>query len=110
MRQYIRHIINRLDIFLVQSSFLESNYSTTSNIVPWEASDHRPSFLQLKEIYDYGPIPFSFNPLWLQNKSSFHITQKSWSVYIVGSPIYIWEKKLKATKKELKEWAKPFSP
>jgi hypothetical protein len=36
------------------------------------------------------------------------VISRSWSTWIVGSPMHIWEQKLKGTKNALKEWAKAF--
>jgi hypothetical protein len=67
------HIAARLDRFLVQSSFLESDFSTSSKIVSWSTYEHMPIFLQLKEIPNYGPIPFHFHNLWLHNKTTLDV-------------------------------------
>jgi hypothetical protein len=61
-------------------------------IVSCVTSYHRPILIQLKEISYYCLIPFRF-------KTDFDIIHKSRSVWIVVSPIYIWEKKIKSTKK-----------
>jgi endonuclease/exonuclease/phosphatase family metal-dependent hydrolase len=41
-RAGLGHIAARLDRFLISSSFLSSNGSFSSQILPWESSDHRP--------------------------------------------------------------------
>ena len=34
------------------------------------------------------------------------VVSQSWSQYVVGSPNFVWEQKLKSTKQALKNWAK----
>jgi hypothetical protein len=55
---------------------------------------------------DLGPIPYQFNPLWLQEKTIINLIIPTWSQWIVGSLVFVWEKKVKATKLVLKEWEK----
>jgi hypothetical protein len=54
----------------------------------------------------YGSIPFRFNPLWAQDPSFLELVSHSWCHWVHGSPIYIWEKKVKKLKYALKYWAK----
>jgi hypothetical protein len=82
------HITSLLDILLVQISFLESAYSASSMIIMWSTFYYRPIMLQIIEIPNYGPIPFRFNPLWLQNESVIDIITKSWTGWIIGSHVY----------------------
>jgi hypothetical protein len=56
---------------------LESDF-IASKITPWDASAHKPIALLLKEVFDDGPIPFCFNPLWLQDKMAVDIIRKTW--------------------------------
>jgi hypothetical protein len=68
--------------------------------------DHKPILLSLEEEEKLGPIPFRFNPLW-KEKSGFEETVRlAWSTSVTGSPNFVWEQKLKITKKALKEWSK----
>jgi hypothetical protein len=53
-----------------------------------------------------GPIPFRFSPLWADREGFMDTVSKSWSIFVNGSPNYVWEHKLKATKTALKAWIK----
>lgn len=53
---------------------------------------------------DLGPIPFKFSPLWIDKAGFLDTIQSAWDTPINGSSSFVWEKKLKATKKALKEW------
>ena len=53
-----------------------------------------------------GPIPFCFNPQWIEHDEFLVVVAKAWSTSVIGSPSYVWEHKLKATKLALKEWVK----
>ena len=52
------------------------------------------------------PIPFHFSPLWIERVGFLDIVHLAWSHYVVGSPNFIWEKKLKNIKIALKFWIK----
>ena len=69
------------------------------HILPGSVSDHRPIKLELLAHWDKGPIPFKFNPLWIDKVGFLETIQSAWDIPITGSPSYVWEKKLKATKK-----------
>ena len=52
------------------------------------------------------PIPFHSIPLWIDRGGLFDTMVHAWSQYVVGSPNYVWEHKLKHTKYALKNWIK----
>ena len=98
------HIAAPLDRFLNQSSLLLENLLISTKILPKLSSDHEPIQLIMAPEEDLGPIPFKFSPLWIEKEGFLDTIQSSWDIPINGSPSYVWEKKLKATKKALKEW------
>jgi exonuclease III len=96
------HISARLDRFLVQSTLLLERKLISTAILPKLTSDHKPILLQLEDEENLGPIPFRFSPL-SKSKSGFADTvQWAWSTPVNGSPNFVWEQKLKITKKSLK--------
>jgi hypothetical protein len=101
-----------LDRFLLQSTFLSVKKIISTKILPKLTSDHKPILLLFEEEEKLGPIPFRFSPLWTDREGFMDIVSKSWSIPVNGSPNYVWEQKLKATKTTLKEWIKkpPDSP
>ena len=62
--------------------------------------------LQNEEEEDLGPIPFRFSPLWIDQDGFMNTVAKAWELPVVGSPNFVWERKLKNTKVALKAWAK----
>jgi len=98
------HIAAQLDRFLIQSSLLLENLLISSNILPNLSSDHKPIQLIMALEEDLGPISFKFSPLWIEKAGFLDTIQSAWDIPINGSPSYVWEQKLKATKKALKEW------
>eukprot|EP00253_Pinus_taeda_P018034 PITA_18034 len=100
------HIAARLDRFLVQSSFLTSGLMASSKILPNCTSDHKPISLELSMDGFLGPIPFRFSPLWIQQEGFNEVVAEAWNQKIQGSPFFVWEEKLRALKRKLKEWAK----
>jgi hypothetical protein len=65
------HIVARLDQFLVHNSFLSHPGMISSLILPWACSDHRPISLCIEKEENLGPIPFRFNPLWMEDPRFF---------------------------------------
>jgi hypothetical protein len=57
-----------------------------------------------------GPIPFRFNPLWMDSPDFLPLITSAWSTWVNETLVFIWEKKLKKTKQVLKEWAKASCP
>ena len=78
----------------------------SSNILPKITSDHKPTMLHIEEEEDLGPIPFRFCPLWKDQDGFMNVVAKAWELPVVGSLNFVWERKLKNTKDELKAWAK----
>eukprot|EP00253_Pinus_taeda_P029111 PITA_29111 len=77
------HISARLDKFLTNSTIMMENRVVFSKILPKLTSYHKPILLCIKEEEDLA-----------------------WEKDILGSPSYVWEQKIKNTKKALKEWIK----
>eukprot|EP00253_Pinus_taeda_P016670 PITA_16670 len=100
------HISARLDRFLVQTSLLMNKKIITTKILPKLSSDHKPIQLCLEDEEDLGPIPFRFSPQWIEREGFFETVKTAWASSITSSPSFIWEQKLKLTKKALKEWIK----
>jgi hypothetical protein len=95
----------------VQSTLLLDKKVVTTKILPKITSDHKPILLQLDEEEDLGPIPFKFIPQWIEQEGFMEVVTKAWSTPVIGSPSFVWEQKLKATKSALKEWVKsPSNP
>jgi exonuclease III len=100
------HIAARLDCFLLRSSLLMDSSRITSEILPWASSDHRPILLSFSPFPDLGPIPFRFNPLWLYALDLRSLISTSWSHWVQGSPMHIWEKNPMRLKRDIREWVK----
>jgi len=105
-RTSLAHNVAHLDHFLVQSDLLLSNHSLPSNIFPWVASYHWPIILLIEYFPNYSPLPFRVNPLLLQNNKVLEMISREWGKWILGSPIFTWERKLKVVKLVLKKLSK----
>eukprot|EP00253_Pinus_taeda_P006538 PITA_06538 len=99
-----QHISARLDRFLTSSSIMLNKRIVFSKILPKLTYDHKPILLCLKEEEDLGPLPFRFSPLWTEREGFYETVQTAWRIEISSSPSYVWEQKMKNTKKALKEW------
>lgn len=100
------NIMERLDRFLVNIGFLSSFSNGQSDILNTSASDHFPITLTLQSQSHLGPLPFKYSSLWNQIPTARDIVKHAWSQHVEGSPIFIWESKLKQTRQALKTWAK----
>ena len=100
------NISARLDHFLVHSSLLADKTIISSSILPKISSDHKPILLQIEDEEDLGPIPFRFSPLWKDRDGFMSIVTIAWDLLVVGSPNFVWERKLKNIKVALKDWVK----
>eukprot|EP00253_Pinus_taeda_P020349 PITA_20349 len=98
------HISARLDRFLTSSSIMLNKRIFFSKILLKLTSNHKPILLCLKEEEDLDPLPFRFNPLWAEREGFHDTVQTAWRIEVSGSPSYVWEQKMKNTKKALKEW------
>lgn len=78
----------------------------SSKILPNSTSDHKPILLDLSMDENLGPIPFRFNPLWLQHDGFQEVVSESWNRHVHGSSFYAWEEKMRGLKRRLKEWAR----
>eukprot|EP00253_Pinus_taeda_P012863 PITA_12863 len=100
------HIAARLDRFLVHNSFLSCGLMASSKILPNLTSDHKPILLELSQDNNFGPIPFRFSPIWIQQEGFQEVVSDSWNKPVLGSPFFVWEEKMRILKRNLKEWAK----
>ena len=91
---------------MVSSSLLQRDLILITLALPSATSDHKPIYFSLAPSKKLGRIPFRFNPLWLKDSKVLEIIQEAWNTNIFGSPRYIWESKLRATRFALKSWAK----
>jgi len=83
------HIAVRLDCFLIHSSCMSLPDSISSLIVLWESSNHRTISLSFLKKQNLGPIPFLFNPLWMDNTNLFPLVSRYWCQWIYGSHVHI---------------------
>ena len=102
----VGYIADRLDYFLVRTSFLQKYIILTSFALPSAASDHKHISLVLSTSANLGPIPFWFNSSWLHEEKVMGLIKNAWSWTCIGSPSFFWESKLRKVHYELKEWVK----
>lgn len=100
------NIMECLDNFLVNTSFLTTFSVGYTNILITSASDHYPISLILETHRPLRPIPFKCSPLWTQISTVRAIVEAVWRQHVEGSPSFIWETKIKNVKRALKDWAR----
>jgi hypothetical protein len=77
-RARLGHIEARIDRFIIHYSILSLPYEIFSFIIPWDSSDHRPIYLVISKEENMGPIPFRFNPLWMEHPDFFPLVSRTW--------------------------------
>jgi hypothetical protein len=102
----LQHIAARLDRFLISSNFLLSPLDISSQILPSAISNHKPITLSFLSPQNFGPLPFRFNQLWMDNPAIPTLVAQAWTTPFSGSPNFFWESKLKSVKISLKDWVK----
>ena len=85
------NILAHLGQFLVHNSRLDGNFMISSKIFPKLSSEHHPISLLFEKEENLGPIPFRFSPLWVERDGFFDVVAQAWSLYVDGSPRFIWE-------------------
>jgi len=108
----VGNIVAKIDHFLIHISLLSLLDKISSHIIPWGLSNHHPISLSFEKEENLGPIPFRFNPLWMDSLDLFPLLSRVWNQWVYGSHVFIWEKNLKRYKQTIKQWVKnyPFSP
>lgn len=100
------NIMERLDRFLINITYLTSFATGQSNILNNSASDHYPITLTLLRHCQLGPLPFKYCSLWNRIPEARNAVWQAWTQHVEGSPTFIWETKMKRTRQALKNWAK----
>ena len=85
---------------------MDGKFIISTKFFPKLTSDHHPISMMFEKLEDLGPIPFHFSPLWIERDEFWDIVTQVWSQFVVGSPCFVWEHKLKNTKLALKNWVK----
>lgn len=96
---------SRLDRFLANVQWFESFGDHIEKVRGYFKSDHRLLILQETEATG-GPKPFHFEKFWFENKDLLPKIKEWWaSDTTKGKPGYVFHKKLKNLRSQLKNWA-----
>jgi len=101
-----RHIAARLDCFLIHNNVLLQNSSIKFYILASITLNYKPMSLHIQSLQNYGPLPFRYNPQWLQSKSLIDPICSTWRIHLSSTLVYIWQKKLILVKQALRHWEK----
>lgn len=99
-------VMSRIDRFLVDARWCELYPNVHQFSVPRPVSDHCPIFLD-SQIDSWGPSPFRFELMWLEEKGFVELVQGWWqSFQVEGWAGYRLVVKLQMLKAKLKQWSK----
>ena len=97
---------SRLDCFLVFDEWEDHFSGTFQFALPRAISDHYPIVLEGGGVKK-GKTLFKFENMWLLTDGFKELVRKWWTEYIVaGTDSHCLAEKLKALKKDLREWNK----
>ncbi|RVW82108.1 Transposon TX1 uncharacterized 149 kDa protein [Vitis vinifera] len=97
---------SRLDRFLFSDQWEDHFSAITQAALPRLISDHSPIVLQVGG-FSSGKSPFQFENMWLKIDGFQDLVRSWWNGYSVeGSSSHCIAEKLKALKKDLKNWNK----
>ena len=68
--------------------------------------DHKPILLELIVEKNLSPISFCFSQAWIKQDGFQDLVQSVWKNMVSGSPIFVWEERLRHHKVALKSWDK----
>jgi hypothetical protein len=98
------HSWSRIDRFLLSSDWEEYFSEVSQRRMPRLLSDHYPLLLDCG-IERRGRGSFKFENMWLQAEGFEELVKGWWRSYVYeGSPSYVFARKLKALKHDLKQW------
>ena len=83
------HINTRMDIFLVQDTFLFQGLNSSSKIFPFGGSDHKSIFLKMRNDKNIIPIPLRVSPLWVAHKDFLGIFADAWLAPVMSSSFFV---------------------
>lgn len=103
-----RHIVSRLDRFLVSEHVLTGRGDVGASVLTSAGSDHWPICLEWGNTGIFIKRPFRFENFWFQHKDIWELMKEWWQScpLIEGSPMYTFQQKLKYIKERIKKWNK----
>ena len=102
----IPHSLSRLDRFFVTNDWMDLYPEVSQIALPKPTSDHCPILLNSNNA-KWGPSPFRFELLWLEDKHFRDSIKLWWNNYDVsGRASYRLSSKLKRLKFSIKDWIK----
>jgi hypothetical protein len=97
-------LMSKLDRFLLLDGWVEKWSNPMVGALHRDVSDHCPIVLRYNDD-DWGPCPFWFKKIWLENSSFKDFVSKVWEEQnFPGWMGYILKERLKGLKEEIKMW------
>jgi hypothetical protein len=97
-------LMSKLDRFLLLDGWVEKWSNPMVGALHRDVSDHCPIVLRYNDD-DWGPCPFRFKKIWLENSSFKDFVSKVWEEQnFPGWMGYILKERLKGLKEEIKRW------
>nr|XP_043629886.1 uncharacterized protein LOC122601187 [Erigeron canadensis] len=95
----VNGVLKKIDRIMANLVFNHVFVGTTAVFQPYHNSDHFPVVLKIPMQSRFKPKPFKFSNVLVKNPKFHDIVLDTWSMDIVGVPMYRVVKKLKALKK-----------
>lgn len=99
-----RRACSCLDRFLISHEWVEEFPIFSQEALPNPSSNHIPILLRMEGL-PLGPLPFRFDPMWLEVPGFREKIRKWWEDMIVeGSAGFVFGQKLKLLKEKIVQW------
>ncbi|KAK1316673.1 hypothetical protein QJS10_CPA05g01847 [Acorus calamus] len=94
----------RLDRALGNHVFFSEFPNSVVHYLAPGISDHSPLRISMHPLLPTGPRPFKYFEMWESHPTFDSIVHTAWNTHFEGSPLFIFTRKLSATKDALKRW------
>ncbi|XP_019433071.1 PREDICTED: uncharacterized protein LOC109339967 [Lupinus angustifolius] len=94
----------RLDKCLCNDTWISSWQNVACCTLPRVASDHHDILFCFEVSDSLRSSQFGFHKMWLRHSDCKRLVEESWSVPVLGCPMFILSQKLKNLKIKLKDW------
>ncbi|KAK9713574.1 hypothetical protein RND81_06G036400 [Saponaria officinalis] len=95
-------IYSRIDRVLVNTQWLDIFPDSFANFLPEGLFDHCPCLINFHETLVNRKLPFKYYNMWALAKEFEQIVRNSWSMVVVGSPMFKLVRKLQSLKNPLR--------
>ncbi|GJZ93076.1 hypothetical protein Tco_0665141 [Tanacetum coccineum] len=95
-------ILKKLERIMGNCHFLDVFIACTAHFLPYNISDHSPAVLIINNICSKNPKPFRFMNFLVEKPEILKTVKENWHVPVEGFAMYVLAKRLKLTKRHMR--------